>query len=258
MIGERGGEHPAVVYSNPESFYFGHPLLRDADYLVVPQDWNKREDTVRRSLADFLGQHREVWAFLNYRQSDFARVGFLEDTLRRYGTPTYDQWFEGLRLVHFVRIDPADASIPMQASGSQFGDKLLLEAYSPVHLSTSPPGTIRIVTRWRLTSPLDKDLKLFVHMTGPDLRPVRQTDKILLSVGDPRGAAGPDSVFFDVADLFLDSSVTPGDYLLLLGVYEAPDGPRLPVHSGQTDFVELGRITVHALPVSNGTWRDSE
>lgn len=253
VIAERGGERVAVVYSNPESFYYGHPLLRDADYLVVPQDWSKREDTVQGRLADFLVRHREVWVFLNYRQSDFARVGFVESTLRQYATPTFDQWFQDFRLVHFVRVDPAGQSTPMEASGAQFGDKLLLEAYSPIPHAISPPGTIRILTRWQLTSPLEKDLKLFVHMAGPDLRPIRQTDKVLRSAGDAHGAVGPDSVFFDVADVFLDPSTPPGDYVLLLGVYEAPDGPRLMVNSAQGDYLELGRITVQALPPSGET-----
>ena len=176
--------------------------------------------------------------------SDFARIGFVETTLRAYGPVVFDRWFDTIRVARFASSQRLLAEEPLQRTAVAFGDRLVLVGHSAIPLEIHPPITLRIVTRWRLDQPVDGQIKLFVHLADDDLRPVRQVDKLLLSPGSPVGVGGQPQTLVDAAELALDESLAPGMYRLLLGVYHAPDGPRLRTHPDNRDFIELGHVIV--------------
>jgi hypothetical protein len=89
---------------------------------------------------------------------------------------------------------------------------------------------------------------MFVHLTAPDGFVKTQHDQ------PPFGGAWPTShwqageVYSDRYDLTLDEGVTPGQYLLLAGMYSPATGERLAVLDGPTGpapaTVLLGQVNM--------------
>jgi hypothetical protein len=97
--------------------------------------------------------------------------------------------------------------------------------------------------QWRWIDTPREPLKLFVHLAGPDLKPVRQVDKAL---GPSEGLALDDKKerVLDVVDLVLDEHVPAGRYTLVMGVYSEESGRRLNPHLGGRDYLELQDIAI--------------
>ncbi|HEY8476290.1 MAG TPA: glycosyltransferase 87 family protein [Chloroflexota bacterium] len=243
-IADDGRPATPVVYSDPKAFYFGNPWLPGRASFVVHEAWQEQVELERRRLIEFANQHEEVWVVLNYDESDFARIAFVETTLRAYGPIVFDRWFDTIRVARFASSQRLIAEESLQRTAVAFGDQLVLMGHSAIPPEVHPPAALRIVTRWRLDQPVDGQIKLFVHLADDDLRPVRQVDKLLLSPGSPAGVGGQPQALVDAAELALDESLAPGMYRLLLGLYHAPDGPRLRTHPDNRDFIELGHVIV--------------
>jgi hypothetical protein len=115
-----------------------------------------------------------------------------------------------------------------------FGDPIALTGY------TLTPGASTSVTLvWQMrAAQLDADYTVFVHLRDEAGQNVAQADAM------PRGGAYPTSVW--ALGEFVDDPYTfnlaPGNYSLVVGLYEAETGERLPVAAG--DELILQKFTV--------------
>ena len=107
---------------------------------------------------------------------------------------------------------------------------------------------LRVTLTWQADSPPPADYTIFVHLTAPDGFIKAQQDQ------PPFGGARPTSRwqagerYADRYELTLDAGVTPGEYLLLAGMYDPETGERLAVLEGPTGpapaTVLLGRVEI--------------
>ena len=112
----------------------------------------------------------------------------------------------------------------------------------------SEMDSLRVKLTWRTQQPLLTDYTIFVHLTAPDGFIKTQVDQPPFAGARPTSGWQPGEVFTDRYDLPIDESLTPGDYLLLAGMYDPTTGERLEVIEGPTGpaptTVLLGSVRV--------------
>jgi hypothetical protein len=146
-------------------------------------------------------------------------------------------------IVGHVRVVPSQPlrASPQHTAQADFGAKLIgFDAPAQAR----PGDMVPLRLYWRATATLDQDYTVFVHLLDSSGRPVAQADS------QPRGGAYPTSawaagdVIPDDHNLNLPAHLTPGDYTLSVGLYLAPNGPRLPLKSPAGDAFILGVLRI--------------
>lgn len=139
----------------------------------------------------------------------------------------------------------------MPASGTRFGDHILLEGFrfEPDPPTVAPGRTVTVTLDWSADGRPSRAYTVFVHLLGADETAITQAD------GQPLGTEYPTS-FWDAGERVADPHVLvippgapPGEYRLRVGLYLLETGERLPVldANGQivSDHVDWpGRITI--------------
>jgi len=147
-------------------------------------------------------------------------------------------------VVGHVRVAPAQPLrvSPQRTSQADFGSAVLIGSDAPE--SAHPGDAIPLRLYWRAASGLDQDYTVFVHLLDSSSKLITQADS------QPRGGAYPTSawaagdVIPDDHTLKLPADLAPGDYGIRVGLYLAPNGPRLPLKSSAGDAFTLGMLRV--------------
>ncbi len=152
------------------------------------------------------------------------------------------------RPVRFYALDgakTADALASLTATTTdgrrlpvRFGEHVELLGYALSASEARPGETVSLVTAWRLLRPLP-DASLFTHLDGPTG---------FLAQADALGAPGElwraGDVLLQLHEIVVPEDAPAGTYPLAVGVYTAPDGPRLPVTGGADGRLRLTTVTV--------------
>jgi 4-amino-4-deoxy-L-arabinose transferase-like glycosyltransferase len=121
---------------------------------------------------------------------------------------------------------PATEGSPL-VQNEPLGETLTLAS---AHLATTRPArgdTLHLRLAWLPSAPLPLDYKLFVHVAGADGRPVAQWDG-LPGLNTARTSQWPvGETFQDHVLLTIPPTTPPGDYTLLVGLYDPATGDRL-------------------------------
>jgi hypothetical protein len=120
----------------------------------------------------------------------------------------------------------------------QPGWPIALEAYQ---VARGDGRSLEVTLYWRAEQEVPLNYAVFVHLAGPDGRPLAQTDGPPCAGGCPtRGWRAGDELA-DTHHLAPPADLPPGRYRLLAGLYDTASGRRLAGPNGP-DFVELGEI----------------
>jgi mannosyltransferase len=177
-------------------------------------------------------------------QQDPERL--VERWLDRHAFKAREEWVQDVRFVTYAA--PPHGKTEMEtAVAAPFGSHITLLGYT-VGSETAVPGDILPITLfWETAEPLDTRYKVFIHLVAQDGPPLAQRDS------EPGGGLAltttwiPGETVVDNHGLFLPHDLPPGDYRLLLGLYDLTDPTaRLPVLvDGKTaDMFLLTTITV--------------
>ena len=116
--------------------------------------------------------------------------------------------------------------------------------HAAISAKTFHPGdVVQIRLEWRTDTPLNKRYKVFVQLLNAGGVLVAQRDSEPAGGSQPTTSWQPDSIVNDQHGLTLPTDLSPGNYQIIVGLYD-PDNPeqRLPVAT-QT-YVTLDNITV--------------
>ncbi|MFN8458927.1 MAG: hypothetical protein U0401_30470, partial [Anaerolineae bacterium] len=146
-------------------------------------------------------------------------------------------------------LDPADGSSPPYPFSAQLGQAIQLTGYdlapNPI---TNPQLPISLTLYWRSTAPIPTDYTVFTQLLGPDGQIWAQWDNPPQGGRYPTTAwSTPDSVI-DRYILKLREGAPPGQYRLLVGMYDPATSQRLPATiNGQpqpNNAIELTQLTL--------------
>jgi hypothetical protein len=109
--------------------------------------------------------------------------------------------------------------------------------------STPSGDTLPVTLYWQSGSEMEQDYTVFVQLLNTAGQVVSQVDVQPLQGSAPTTTWLSNEILTDPYTLQLSPDLSPGQYRLITGMYNAATGQRLPVSTG-ADFVELPGVTV--------------
>lgn len=149
-----------------------------------------------------------------------------------------DEWYGDVRFAIYAA--PVDMPAPAE-SGARFGDSITLESYALSGEAVHADEVLQLELNWQTDVPLDRPYKVFVQLLNSHGILVVQRDSEPVGGSIPTTSWQPGELITDRHGLFLPANLPPGDYRLIVGLYDRDDpAARLPV--GEDNYVELASI----------------
>ncbi len=236
----------AVITISPnqvQAFEYYH--RSGAEVFPLPHTRPPDRAETEQALDTIAATHSRIFVlFWGERQAD--PEGIVENWLNTNAFKAGDQWYGQVRLATYAVSEPAtEMAVP---SGARFGEDILLNGYTLQSETLTPNEILRITLFWQTDKMLKERYKVFVHLYAAlDAPPVAQQD------GEPGGGRfitsewQPGVTIADNHGILLPPDLPPGDYTLVVGLYNLFDGTRLPITINDVavgDRLELITITV--------------
>ncbi len=127
-------------------------------------------------------------------------------------------------------LDPAHDNPPAHPLDAQLGQSIQLTGYdlNPASPITNNQLPITFALHWQSTAPLPTDYTVFTQLIGPDGQVWAQWDNPPQAGRYPTPAWADHDPVIDRYSLALKEGAPPGDYRLLVGMYDPATGERLP------------------------------
>jgi hypothetical protein len=168
-------------------------------------------------------QEPASYAVLYIRSRQRNESGGAAAYLRQQAAPLYTLRMYGFDYA-YVYQPPRPYDVPLDA---MFGEGLHLRGFSQQRLDS----TLVITPSWNVQTSQPGGLFSFVHIIGPDDQLVAQVDVPLDEGLFAEWQAGQQ--FGSPLPIPLPADLPPGDYRVVLGVYDPASGARLPLTQGQ-------------------------
>lgn len=215
------------------------------DVVPLPVGMTPDADATRAAVAALIAGNSRIYAVL-WGTDERDPDGIVEDALNQGAFQIDDRWYGSVRLVRYVT--PLTGGMP-QTSGATFGeaptgDTITLESFTLSGDTVTAGDALQVRLTWRADAPISARYKVFVQLLNPDGTLATQRDS---EPGGGRLATvtwTPREPVTDNHALLIPEALSPGDYRLILGLYDADDPlARLPVSTGG-DALDLGIIRV--------------
>jgi hypothetical protein len=120
----------------------------------------------------------------------------------------------------------------------ELADGIALLGYDLSSQSIAPGEVITLTLYWEARAVPSTDYQVFVHLVGAGPEPVAQGDGPPLMGDYPTRVWAPGEVIVDPHAIVLPADVSPGQYRLLVGMYDLETLTRLPRPDGAGDTIE--------------------
>ncbi len=212
----------------------------------------------RRQAAQSLGllseKYERIW-FYPVMDPDWDNVGFVETWLNRHATLTEERNISGFRWLIYrpVSVSLEDVQNPLDL---RFGDTIHLAGYEwqagegensrLSHLD--PGGALRLTLFWQAIDQVKSSYTVFIHVADAQDRIWAQQDSVPQGGDFPTDKWMAGDVITDRYSILVPEETPPGDYLLIVGMYDPATGQRLPIKDSRGvdkgHRVIIGRVHV--------------
>ncbi len=145
-------------------------------------------------------------------------------------------------------LDAAHNTPPPTPLAAQVGDNIQLTGIEVKPVLTDSPQTVKLALYWASTGKIEGDYTVFTQLLGPDGQVWAQWDNPPQAGRYPTPAWQAEDTVVDRYTLALREGAPPGDYRLLVGMYNATSGERLPARvNGQPqpdNAIEVAVVTI--------------
>ncbi len=141
---------------------------------------------------------------------------------------------------------------PQHEVSAELGDLATLLGYDLAVPETGvrPGSQISVTLYYRVNAATEQDLTQFVQLYSAELGMAAQRDAPPQQGANPTWAWVPGEVVVDTHILQVRDDAAPGDYQLLVGLYDPRDGARLPVRDQDGNTLPDGQVVLRQLTVS--------
>jgi len=242
-----------------------HECVRDHRYFFFVEDVNLHErgqrQTLRRSLQEeyaLLGavlvngkQRMEIY---ERHGASSADPGPVQHVPFAPHARTFDAELSGpVFPIAAPVVEPAVEPTVENRLDYRFGNAIRLVGYD-VSRSVAPPGqTVELTLYWQTAAPIATDYSVFNQIVDRETNRMQgQRDGQPGCDGQPTSGWQPGELIVDAYSIPVFADATPGEYPLLVGMYERDSGDRLPIVNENDEFVgdalPLTQITIAPRP----------
>jgi hypothetical protein len=237
----------AVITISPNQVeVFSYYHRQGAPVYPLPESRPLDPAATAAALEAIVARHLRLFVlFWGERQAD--PDGFVEGWLNQHAFKAGDAWYGQVRLATYATAAPA--AEPEVRSEARFGEHIRLEGFALAPARPAPGDILQVTLFWRADAALQERYKVFVHIYADrDLPPVAQQDGepgggLAITTGWPSGARVADN-----HGVLLPPDLPPGEYQVMIGLYELFTEIRLPVTVetvSTSDRLLLATITVN-------------
>jgi len=137
---------------------------------------------------------------------------------------------------------------PADRTDFVLGQAIRLAGYDMLVDDLRPGGELALSLYWESLRPVDADYTVFTQLLGPDGQLHGQFDRQPLHGHWPTSRWQPGQSFVDKFVIPVDETAPPGEYTLLVGLYDLNTGQRLPVTAAKErvthDAIALFTLTM--------------
>jgi uncharacterized membrane protein len=166
---------------------------------------------------------------------------FVETTLRANGFQIGEYNFRQIRLPLYQISSQPIQTIQLKPREVNFGDTLKLMRYWLTEKSLAGDW-FYLTLEWQAQRSIERDFKVFVHVLDTNGNLAFQQDKLTLNELLPTSRWEPNKIYRDPYAMVVPSELPAGEYRVVVGVYDAISGERLPV--GDATFIEISKLKV--------------
>jgi len=249
------GSDDVIVLNYPDPS-FSYYYRGTAPSLVLPsgplgEDVKSDTAVALKLLSE---RYQRIW-FYPLRDTGWDSEGFVNTWLSRHATLAEEQNISGFRWLVFrpLVVSLEDVQNPLDV---RFGDTIRLWGYDwqagegeDSEISyLNPGGALRLTLFWQATDRVKTSYSVFTHLTDAQARIWAQRDSIPQGGDFPTDAWMAGDVITDRYSILVPAETPPGDYLLIVGMYDPATGQRLPIKDSrgvdEGDHVIIGRVRV--------------
>jgi mannosyltransferase len=207
-----------------EVFTYYHP-----DQHVYPAPYRPDPAEVEPFLRPLIEGYRRLFVlYWGDVESDPQRL--IETWLATHAYKAADRWYGRVRLATYgVAPQPEEPAVMLDA---RFGEHIRLRGYALVGDSFTPGDILPVALFWEAQAPIPEPYKVTVQLLDGAAQLVAQHDA---EPGDgltPTTIWEPGQMVVDRYGIPLPADLAPGRYAVVVGLYHAATGERLPVTLG--------------------------
>jgi hypothetical protein len=167
-------------------------------------------------------------------------TGLIENWLDTYLYKASDQWYGNVRLVSYAVPHP-DIGTNLTSLDVQLGEHIRLTGYALAAPEIAPGDILQVALQWQTTQTLADNYTVFAQILDVNNYLVGQRDAPPLIPGPNWPVNEPVA---DAHGIFIEPGTPPGQYRLIVGLYNSATGQRLPVEESGRDYIELVNINI--------------
>ncbi len=214
-----------------------------APVYLLPETRPPDPDQTRARLDEILHEAERIFA-IYWATEQADPQGLIESYLADHAFKAWDAWVGRLRFVAYSAAPPPEMTTYEQPV--HFGDVIMLEAAGFSDAPLQPGDIARVRLAWLAAAPLDIRYKVTLQLLDPANQVVAQVDSEPAGGLHPTTSWIPGETVLDSYGLPIPLATPPGQYPLILALYDAETGQRLPVsgQGAQGDYLTLGGIAI--------------
>ena len=238
------GENTGIILNAPNQWEV-FTYYYQGDFPVYPLPKGQPDPLIiEPQLAEIANNHELLYAlYWGDTQRDPQHI--VENWLDYNTFKVSESWVGDVRFV--IYSTPTELIEQRMPLNINFDDKIFLHSVAIAGDKVVPGDIIQLTFEWSSEEILEDRYKVFIHLIDKDGEIIAQQDSEPAGGTFPTTAWLPRDVVVDKHGVVLPETIMPGEYQLLLGLYEISNpNARLPIKNlaGNQDYFNLGTIVI--------------
>jgi mannosyltransferase len=254
----------AILLNAPgQAEVFGYYYAGPTPIYPLPQQRPLDPDATLSELEGIVAASPSIYA-VYWATEESDPQGLIEGWLKAHTFKASDIWFGNVRLVTYAAPLP---SPQMEVVGVIFADAIELNSYGIALPDSSegkapalPGDIVQVNLQWQAWQQVEANYVVFIQIVDAANHIVGQRDAAPAS---PTTAWAPGEKILDRHGVLILPGTPPGEYRLIMGLYDQTSGERLSVKrdpaAADADSIMLGKLTIArpsaSLPIEAFTFR---